>query len=1356
MRLKSYFIIFLLSTSALLLSCSRQNAVKPVEEQSKTVSTSISNHQVTCFSEDRFGHIWIGTFRGLDKYYNHEFYQYYHTGDSLSLTHNQIQSIFNDSKGRMWVCTSGGVNIYGDDDSFTRIPIESSSLNCLEIVETAGGIFLNTCNMLCKYDEAERKFKTVIADFDVDRMYSIHISRGKEGDIWAFSPFHVRRFDGKTAELKETIPTGGFLVNRYIDGAGVIWLCTYPSLKLYDSDSHKFIETPEAILKHPVLSKAIIINVAPYGNASLLLNTQANGLFLYNTITGSIISESEGGFPFEAPHIRISNIFTDSQNNVWFGSADQGFEVRYSYKSLFNSDSYVYTALKGKSVISVNEDSHGSLWACTSQDGLYRVSADRKSITRFDIDKFINAGVKANTSLFGALVDSDDNVWIKTMQGIYKCSQTGGRLEVSSHFPYMTTTLFEDRDGNIWFGSGTSICRIRKGTDKIDEVQSFKKGRYIFINDIIQLSDGRIFAVAFQQNPVLIDPLTLNSKELNIVPQFTNQVIIPTGTCEDSQGIIWIGTIGHGLWKFDPSDSTFTNVPGTACSDICSVKEDSQGNIWASTQNGLSKYDRTVGRYTNYFEQDGIGGNQFNERSSCRTKDGNLAFGGTHGLTLFNPVDVFFSHKFPVYFENLKVNNEMVRPYQHPEIISKTLCNCPDIHLKYDQNSFSIIYSAIDYSEFERVRYFYKLEGSDKDWIDSRMSHEARYSNLNPGRYVFKVKIMNYDLTSEEGSASIRIRITPPFWLSWWTILLYAALAGGIIWLILQSLKRARESKLEAQRLELEKEQATKTNKMNMDFFANVSHEFRNPLTMIAGPVDQMIADESIAGQNKQLLMIVQRSVQRMLKLVNQMLDFNKLDNDSLRLQVEPSDAIPILSRTSEVFKYNAANKNITMDSRGLDGSCILPLDSDKLDKIFGNLMGNAMKFTPSGGKISILADTVSGEDAKREFAPDFAAAASRDSASGRCWTKYLRVEVDNTGSHIAPEQLEKIFERFYQIGNENKGTYNYGTGIGLYYCRRLAELHHGFIHARNLEDGSGVAFTFIIPCDEGAYPAAERAAQGQSQTDKFPIAGAELTNANSEDLRSTGDEDKKSIIVVDDDTEVAHYLEVLLSPYYNVFCRFDAASALQAVREIMPDIVLSDVAMPGTDGYQLCKQIKEDVETCHIPVILVTAKATVENQIEGLKTGADAYVTKPFDPAYLMALIQSQLSNREKVRSLLGTATKVETIAEDVLSPTDKAFMTELYNLMEAELSNPELNISRITEMMKMSRTKFYYKVKGLTGTNPNAFFNTYRLNRASELLKEGKYNISEIADLTGFSTLSHFSSSFKKQFGVSPSEYK
>lgn len=311
--------------------------------------------------------------------------------------------------------------------------------------------------------------------------------------------------------------------------------------------------------------------------------------------------------------------------------------------------------------------------------------------------------------------------------------------------------------------------------------------------------------------------------------------------------------------------------------------------------------------------------------------------------------------------------------------------------------------------------------------------------------------------------------------------------------------------------------------------------------------------------------------------------------------------------------------------------------------------------------------------------------------------------------------------------------------------------LHHGQLKARQPDEGSGAVFTFILPVNDAVYAEDERATEQSNQSEAFPLAAASQPAEN----KTGTDEKQPTLLVVDDDTEVAHYLRTLLSAHYKVICRFNADDALKALHEESPDLVLSDVVMPGKDGYQLCREIKEDLQLCHLPVILVTAKATVENQVEGLDTGADAYVTKPFDPAYLLALVKSLLKNREKARNMLGKATQTDKIEENILSPQDNVFMTELYHLMESELSNPELDIARMTELLRISRTKFYYKVKGLTGESPSTFFKTYKLNRAAELITEGKHTVSEIADMTGFSTLSHFSKSFKKQFGVSPSEY-
>ena len=346
---------------------------------------------------------------------------------------------------------------------------------------------------------------------------------------------------------------------------------------------------------------------------------------------------------------------------------------------------------------------------------------------------------------------------------------------------------------------------------------------------------------------------------------------------------------------------------------------------------------------------------------------------------------------------------------------------------------------------------------------------------------------------------------------------------------------------------------------------------------------------------------------------------------------------------------------------------------------------------------------------------------------------------------------MEKIFERYYQLENTACGQYGWGTGIGLYFARALALLHHGYLKAGNRTTGPGATFTLVLPVSEMSYAEAEKDLMGAELNSPYKVRSVKYTGRPAE----LPCEDRKKVLVVDDDADVIHYMKELLSPYYDVISRFNADSAYTLMKEEAVDVLISDVVMPGKTGYELCRQIKENIQISHIPVILLTAKATVEDQVEGLGCGADAYVTKPFEPPYLLALIGSQLKNREKLRAMLGESTDMEHVEENVLSPQDNAFMTELYQLMEKELSNSELDVARMTEMLHISRTKFYYKVKGLTGENPSVFFKRYKLNRAAQLLSERKYNISEIADMTGFSTLSHFSTSFKKQFGVSPSEY-
>ena len=1320
------------------------------------VTNNISNQQVNAFAEDAQGHIWIGTFRGLNKYNVHEFHQYFCTDDSLDLPDNQIKDMLRDSKGRLWISTVNGVCRYTDKDNFKHIPSDMTNKNGIQLLEgTDGRIFLNYTSHLSVYNPTTEEMNCVIPQLDPQGTMIVKCFIDAEAQLWVVTPRTLRCYDYYSMQLKDSVAINKNSRYFYLHKDGKIWLTGSRTLLLFDTHTHQFTDLPPALAQHSVLREAEITYIHPYGNNSLLLNTSRHGMFCYNYANNTIAHQGDEDFPFEVPEFQISCMFTDSQNNLWIGSTDQGYTVCYHYKERFNNDNYIRSYFNNKSVVSASAEKNGILWITTLSDGVYRYDLNNKKVVPIDMEKIFPESRQKAVRVNQIFVDNDNNLWMTvTNNKVLKCQYSNNDLHIINEYDIKyPMSITQDYNGSIWIGTASPyVYKIAPEEKVFREITAFDistGSNFTFIPGLLAMKDGNLLVAAFNKPMQLINTQTGAVKELLLNKEdykacIKRSVIIPTALYEDMQGDIWIGTVSNGLLRYSPSNGKIQPMPGTACTDISGIEEDTQGNLWVSTLYGLSRYDRTTNRFTNYYEADGIGGNQFYDRASCRLSDGTLVFGGTHGLTLFNPIDVQIRRNIPLLFENLKVHNKLIHP-GNKECINKHLSYNPDIKLNYNQNGFSISFVALDYSEHERVHYYYMLEGFDRYWIDANNNREAYYANLPAGCYTFKVRIMDNDRNIVEAENSITVTVEPAPWRTWWAYTLYLLLAAGVVFLFLRALYRIRLEKEQARRAEQEKEQEQRVNKMNMSFFANVSHEFRTPLTMISGPVAQLCESPEIDGNNKKLLHIVQQSVNRMLRLVNQLMDFNKLENDTLKLKVKRTDVVTELKHIMEIFNVNAQSKDISLITTGIEDSFLMWLDADKIDKITTNLLSNALKFTPRGGKIEVNFDVITGEEARQAFRIP----------QEQTFAQYIKLEVADTGIGIPEEQTERIFERYYQLNNQSVGSYNWGTGIGLYYARSLAHLHHGLLKAGNRTDGQGAVFTLILPTSDEAYSPEERDNEQQEQGKVYPLQPDSPTGTSTHDEEEE-DDNLKKILVVDDDTEVAHYLKVLLSPAYRVICRFNAEDAFKAVSEEAPDLVLSDVVMPGTDGYTLCRKIKEDLQLCHTPVILVTAKANMEDQVEGLNTGADAYVTKPFDPTYLQALIQSQLKNREKVRALLGRNTQTDAIADDVLSPQDNAFMTELYRLMENELSNPELDISHMTELLKISRTKFYYKVKGLTGENPSSFFKTYKLNRAAELIKEGKYSISEIADMTGFSTHSYFSKAFKKQFGIAPSEYK
>ena len=1345
-----------LGIAVLLSSCTgtpRHNTLETYQEN-LVISDRLSNKKVNSFAEDKDGHIWMATARGLNKYTSLEFYQYFCTDDTLGLPDNQINVVHSAQDGRLWVGTVNGVAVRTREDQFQRIPFPGESRNISQILETRdGSLLFSSGSTLYKWDEASESLRPVIRDFNSFGAPAALIM--EDGNLWMLSGngFLLNCYSTKDFTLLKSIPLPRQTYHICNAGSGELWLSGMGRLSILDIRSAQWKELPAPIRSCNTLMQRDIDILFHLEGQGILMNVIGQGFFFYNRVRETVLSQQDADFPLSVPTAEVRSLFQDSRGNLWFGTIDRGYHVSYHEKGLFSSNKYLTDSFKDKDVTSLCPDKNGGLWITTLNDGLFRYDLQTREIRSIDISHLIPDKEVGYIRASKVYCEPDGDLWFVFTDKIrvIRCQWDGKQLipqdRVYAPGPLSLTT---DDQGFLWIGGFSGeLIRYDKRDGSRQTVSVVKPGEWTFVTDLLLEEAGRLLVPRFGMTPAIVNTYTLEytNRDVSIFDKkatIRRSVVIPNRILKDSGGNIWVGTLANGLLLDEKGKGRMRTVEGLPCPDVCSIEEDRQGNIWVSTMNGLAKYDRTVGHFVSYMEADGIAGDQFNDRASCVLPDGTLLFGGTDGLTCFNPLDAPGKRTVPLVFESLSIHNNLVAPSKNGPI-DQTLSEKPLITIPPEHNAFSISFAALDYAQYERIRYAYKMEGLDKDWVKINTHHDAYFAHLPAGNYRLRVRIANGSHTVTETEESIPIKVLPPWYATIWAILLWISLGALLLGLAFTYYRHIRRVRKEAARriwqVRREREKAEEAekaekelNKIQQNYFANVAHEFRTPLTMIAGPAQQLSTSAGIQGPDRQLVDIIRRNATWMLSLVNQLLDFNRIGNSKLQLKVAKMDLAEPLRDTASLFRFNATSKGIELNTVGLEEPFTMWVDADKVQKVVMNLLSNALKFTPPGGKVTLSFDVISRDEAAGRFP---LTEADKDG-------QYACISVADNGAGIPEDQLEKIFERFYQSEPGKKVT---GSGIGLYYARALCTLHHGYIKAFNREEG-GALMSLILPVSASSYTEEER-------TDLTPqLPSHALAESITED-QPEQESSKRHIAIIDDDIDIANYLKVMLKPQYRISLFFDAASALKGMAEDTPDLIISDVVMPGMDGYELCSRIKGDLQLSHIPVVLVTAKVAVESQVEGLDKGADAYVTKPFQPAYLMALIKSLLENREKLHRQLGSVTTTEDIAPEALSPRDAAFMKELYELMEKELANTDLDIVQITEMMKISRTKFYYKVKGLTGENPSVFFKRYKLNRAADLLKEGKHNMSEIAWMTGFNTLSHFSTSFKKQFGVPPSEY-
>ena len=1306
-------ITFSLIILCVLRACSAPD-IHLADKASVQISEELSSQRITCFLEDAYGYIWIGTERGLNRFNGYEYKQYLHNkADSTSLCANIITTLMKDSRGRIWVGTMDGVCRYEGKDHFRRFAIDEEDATVSQVLETSDGtILVNMVRRLYVYKPDKEELEVLIDDFTPENHFRNRSFLDAADRLWSITPDRVSCYNIHTCQKIEEMPLSIDVEYSERVPGGNIWVFGRKGKALVNTETMSLEAFPTAAESLPTASDLENLHSVSY------INTPSD-IYLWDG--EKLISGEDFRFPYAiAPQIRqrATVLFVDSKNNLWLAGNRGGFTIQKPKPSIYNTSDALFTHISGFPVLSGCKDSHNRFWFLSDSDIIHVYYPNDGFTDVLTIKPFLSrAGQQIDQEL---LVDKQDRVWLRLDGRLLELRYHPGRADFSGHLSLVrehnyldgrVMALTESEDGSIYAGVGLS--RLHKLEGQLFQEIPFPKNLTNAFYGMKVLSSGNLAIGSFKANPLIYNPHT---REVEVIPVWDG--VVPQDFCysflETEGGYLWICTRSSGLVRYNLGDHSvkhFPDLPFQGCADIL---DDRHGNLWVSTENGLFRLNSEGALISGYHKEDGLGGNQFIFHTAVYGLYGKLIFGGQHGLSVVNPDIYQPTIKRNLVFEDLFIGSNALAP-QPGTALPEALSKKPEVKLSHRNNHFSVSFIDLNPGGEENAHYFSKLEGLDKGWTDIGSNRRAYFNNVPAGHYKVKIRIARSDQQVVEAEESFPLTVLPAPWATWWAKLLYLLIVGIALWQVWAARKRILAERSAKEKAAFEKEQEQRVNDMNMRFFANISHEFRTPLTMISGPVGLLEKTDYLKPQEHKLVDTIKWNAARMLRLVNQLMDFNKLENDALRLKVSRQDLVALTEQTLTMFRITMAEKHINLQTEGLEDTLPAVVDPDKVDKVLSNLLSNAVKYTPEGGTIGLKLDT----DGEK-----------------------ITFEVYDNGPGIPEDQLERIFERYFQVEDHH----NYGTGIGLYFARRLMGLHHGSIHAENLQQG--VKFVAEFPAKD-IYKPEEHVEIQQMQQVLFPVG---------ESAEAASQEHENTILLVDDDSGIVNYLKLLLSPSYNILYAYNAEAALKQLEEHKTDLILSDVAMPGMNGYELCRRIKADAEICHLPVILVTAKTTTDEQIAGLNTGADAYVTKPFDPEYLQALIRSQLENRARIRGIIANATTTEEIQEaqaDALNQQDKALMDRLYAIMEEELSNEELNINKFTEMMYMSRTKLYYKIKGLTGETPNAFFKKYKLNRAAEMLKSGNHNISEVSDLTGFSSPTVFTRNFRAQFGKTPSEF-
>lgn len=1281
---------------------------------------TISDDQISCLLEDSNQQLWVGTYDGLNRMdLRSEKITSYKSEDKLGLENNYILSLLVDKDKRLLVGTGSGLYVYQPETNrFKRIQWVSKSKNL-------------SINVLVQLKSGQLLIGTRTDGLYVcDRNFKLHTHYSSHS----------------TSPL-----TGDNITCIFEDNQKQLWVGDY-------SKGLNQLNLGRGEVKHYTkenggLSNNSIRSITPLNN-SLVLGTM-EGLSLLDLKSNRIekYGSHYGLGNGSLSHPSIYSTYVDKMGTLWVGTYSGGVNYYNSLNNRFRNYDLGNNSnlLFGVFGAMAYQASSNKVWLATEGAGLLEFNPTTKEFNNYLFNK--SSSLEHSENVVKSLMIENNTIWCGGLQGkVYQFDLKSKKFNLYYQLPTSGSVykIYRDLSSNIWICSSSDSIGLYRINPAREVECNFplRNGTKIHFYNVRSLLELRknVFLFGTRNTGLILYDANKKSIERYDMTQSGSHHLLSnyiTSILRTQKGEIWIGTNGGGVFLFKEGKGIFKQISrsdGLLNDKICDLVESNDHQLWISSINGLSQYNFTTRKVINYDQRNGIDIREFTPHGGLKLPSGDLFFSGSNGFVTFNPHHLPKNPHVPqVVLRSLEINNKLIEPNDSSELLTHTIDCTQSLVLNHSQNNITLSYAALNYIFPEQNQYAYKLVGHDDDWNYVGTRKEAFYTSLKPGKYRFQVIASNNDGKWNKIGKTIEIIVTPPFWATWFAYFIYLVLIVFIVGTILYYINQKKTLEADLHLKNFEQQKLEEFHQAKVRLFTNFSHDLRTPLTLIVTPLEELLRRVDLNVATKSTLQLIYNNSQRLLLLVNQLMDLRKNQSGSMELRVSQQELCYFTEEIYCVFNQIAKSKNIQFSFNHSEETFQAWFDKNLFEKVVFNLLSNAFKFTKDGGLIALEIKSISADEIEEHA---LKAGQAIDSAAS-----YICLTVSDTGKGISPSEVEHIFTPFYQARHEEE-EHIIGTGIGLSLALSIVRLHHGVMWVDS-QELKGSAFNVVIPINKEAFSASEWSKVENGEMTQLGVDTQAINN-----IPLVDDADKPTVLLVEDNHEVRAYVKKQLMPYFQIIESENGADGFDKVLEFFPDIVVTDVMMPKVDGLQLCTLIKNDLNTGHIPVILLTAKSMVMHVKEGYEFGADDYLIKPFNMEVLVIRIRNLLASRKRLKSLYGKRESVDAVSIENCSADDR-FTQKFFKVIEDNVSNADMDIDFISKMMGLSRANMYRKLKAITELTPTELVRNKRFEIAAQLFINTEMNVAEVSIETGFNTYEPFSRGFKKVYGLTPTEF-